>query len=103
MNAQDNRYQDFLDHFGVLNPLGIAKNLLDCWVNFGSLRLYQFKLAFDPLLNFLQLTAVLQLINFLLHLKVLALEDLEHTPRPLDFEGSLVPHLLDGLPEILYP
>lgn len=34
--AQDDRYQNFLDHFGILNSLGVSQHLLDGRVNFRS-------------------------------------------------------------------
>ena len=33
--TQDDRYQNFLDHFGILNTLGISQHLLDGRVYFG--------------------------------------------------------------------
>lgn len=33
--TQDDRYQNFLDHFGILNTLGISQHLLYGWIYFG--------------------------------------------------------------------
>jgi len=57
--AQDDRYQNFLDHFRILNSLGVSQHLLDGRVNFRSFRFDNLEGTLRPLLELFELTAVL--------------------------------------------
>ena len=56
---EHDRYQNLLDHLRVLHSLWVPQDLLDSWINFGSLGSYQLALPSEPRLNYPDRTVVL--------------------------------------------
>ena len=101
LNSEHNWNQNLLNHFRIHHPLWVSQDLLNRWIHFRSFGFYQFEGAFGPILNFLYLAAVLQLVDLLLHLQVFVFLNLAESPGSLNLESSFSPHSLDCPPEIL--
>lgn len=67
LDLENNRNQYLLNHLWILYSFRISENLLNGWVNFWSLWLYELKMTSQPCLNYSYWALIIHLVNFLVH------------------------------------